>query len=75
MVRAHIFAWWAEHGPIPDGQVLRHFCRNRRCVNVWMHIGPGTQKQNVLDTIEAGKFIVFGRPLSRQALLNYGSCR
>ena len=32
-VYAHRLAYEMCHGPIPDGQVVDHLCRNRRCVN------------------------------------------
>src|SRR5690606_2463105 len=31
---AHRCAWYAEHGPVPEGFVLRHTCGIRDCVNV-----------------------------------------
>ena len=31
--RAHRVAWELENGPIPDGLVIDHLCRNRACVN------------------------------------------
>lgn len=32
-VRPHRVAWYNIRGPIPDGLVLDHACRNRTCVN------------------------------------------
>lgn len=32
--RAHRVAWFAAHGPIGEGMVVNHSCRNRACVNV-----------------------------------------
>ena len=32
-VRPHRVAWFAIRGPIPDGLVLDHQCRNQTCVN------------------------------------------
>lgn len=53
-VRAH--RWSHEHfvGPIPDGLVIDHLCRNRLCVNP-KHLEPVTQRENLLrgDTIPA----------------------
>ncbi len=34
-------------GPIPDGLVLDHLCRFRRCANPW-HAEPITNKENIL---------------------------
>ena len=33
-------------GPVPDGLVLDHLCRNRACVNV-DHLEPVTQRTNI----------------------------
>lgn len=30
----HRLVWGFEHGPIPDGFVIHHECRNRKCVNL-----------------------------------------
>lgn len=32
-IRAHRFAYEQANGPIPDGMVIDHLCRNRKCVN------------------------------------------
>lgn len=34
MLRSHRFAWEQAHGPIPDGLLIDHQCRNRACCNV-----------------------------------------
>jgi hypothetical protein len=44
---AHRFAYEYLVGPIPDGMVLDHLCRNRICVNP-DHLEPVTQQVNVL---------------------------
>lgn len=31
--RAHRWTWEAVNGPVPDGLVIDHLCRNRSCVN------------------------------------------
>lgn len=31
---AHRVAWINAYGPIPDGLVIDHLCRNKRCVNL-----------------------------------------
>lgn len=34
MTLCHRVVWVARHGEIPDGLVVDHTCRNRRCINV-----------------------------------------
>lgn len=46
-MRAHIFAYTTEVGPVPDGLELDHLCRNRRCVRP-LHLEPVTNAVNVL---------------------------
>lgn len=43
----HRVAWELEHGPIPDGLVIDHLCRNRACVNT-AHMELVTPGENVL---------------------------
>ena len=52
VLRAHRLAWILFNKtdwPI-DKPVARHMCNNRSCVNP-LHIIPGTQKENVQDSI------------------------
>lgn len=44
--KAHRYAYEQFIGPIPDGKVLDHLCRNRGCVNPY-HTEPVTQLENM----------------------------
>jgi hypothetical protein len=46
-VRAHKFIYERLRGPVPDGLVLDHRCRIRRCVNP-EHLKPITRVENTL---------------------------
>lgn len=46
-VKAHRWSYEAVNGPIPDGLVLDHLCRNTLCVNP-SHLEPVTNEENVL---------------------------
>lgn len=45
--QVHRVLWELEHGPIPEGMVLDHLCRNRHCVNT-AHMELVTMRENTL---------------------------
>jgi hypothetical protein len=45
-VAAHRYAWLWLKGPIPEGLVIDHLCRNRDCVNP-EHLEPVEQRENL----------------------------
>jgi HNH endonuclease len=47
MAYAHRVAYEMWFGPIPDGLVIDHLCRNRACVNP-AHMEPVTHRENLL---------------------------
>lgn len=52
MVPAHRVAYELIVGPIPDGMVIDHLCRNHGCVNP-DHLEPVTNHENILRGISA----------------------
>ena len=46
-VAAHRWSYESLVGPIPDGLVIDHLCRNKLCVNP-AHMEPVTQRENVM---------------------------
>lgn len=57
----HRVAFEAYHGPIEDGNVVLHRCDNRKCFNP-AHLTQGTQRENIADCIQKGRFKANGRP-------------
>lgn len=53
-IYVHRYAYEREHGPIPDGLVVRHKCDNRRCVKL-DHLELGTHQDNMNDMIARGR--------------------
>lgn len=51
---AHRISFQAFVGPIPDGLVLDHMCRNRACVNP-DHLEPVTNGENIRRGVLARK--------------------
>jgi hypothetical protein len=47
MVRVHRFVYEVCYGKIPDGLVIDHLCRNRKCINPH-HLELTTIKENTL---------------------------
>lgn len=45
-VKAHTWSYERAYGPVPDGLVLDHLCRQRDCVNP-DHLEPVTQGENM----------------------------
>lgn len=52
---AHRIAYELEVGPIPDGKVLDHLCRNPPCCNP-AHLDPVTRRVNTLRGINPPAF-------------------
>ena len=51
---AHRVAYELWKGTIPEGNVVRHSCFNTLCVNP-SHLSVGTQKENIADSVGAGR--------------------
>lgn len=51
---AHRASYIQNVGKIPEGLVVRHKCHNVRCINP-RHLVTGTQAQNIMDSIIAGR--------------------
>lgn len=55
VVKVHRLAYELSHGVIDDGLCIRHKCDNPKCFLV-EHLEVGTQKDNVRDMLERGRF-------------------
>jgi hypothetical protein len=52
-VDAHKLAWTLTHGPVPEGQVVRHRCNQKLCCNP-AHMQLGTHADNSRDAMRDG---------------------
>lgn len=77
---SHRAAYESLRGPVPDGLVLDHLCRNRRCVNP-DHLEPVTHKTNILRgvgfsaTNAKRTHCAHGHPLTGDNLVVYAGKR
>ena len=53
VLRAHRLAYELAYGPLPDGAMLDHHCRNRACVRP-DHLVPSTNKENMENLASTG---------------------
>jgi len=55
VVLVHRLAWELGVGPIPEGEVIRHFvCDNPPCCDV-THLRPGTPAENTADMLSRNR--------------------
>lgn len=52
-VRAHRFSYFLKNNKWPT--IVMHTCDNRRCINP-EHLRGGTQKENIKDCLDKGRF-------------------
>lgn len=53
-VKAHHISYRLHFGPLKPGQVIRHRCHNRLCVNP-DHLEVGTHAENMRDMVMSGR--------------------
>jgi len=68
-VKAHRWAYEQYVGPIPDGLVIDHLCRNRGCVNPG-HLEPVTARENTVRSDNPVAKLMRGELLTRERLPN-----
>ena len=54
VVRAHIFSWKQENGPVPEGLFVLHHCDQRPCIRI-PHLFMGTNQDNMKDMAAKGR--------------------
>ena len=62
---AHRISWEIANGPIPKGMQVLHRCDNPSCVRP-DHLFLGTQRDNMQDSIEKGRWGNVGVPRGKQ---------
>ncbi len=55
--KAHRYVWEQKHGPIEEGKVIDHRCRNRACINV-DHLRVVTPSINSKENVEGAAWQV-----------------
>jgi len=56
MVNAHRLAFVMFNRKLAPGEVVRHICDNRRCINP-LHLLAGSQADNVKDMVKRGRLV------------------
>ena len=54
MIRIHRFIYEEKFGKVKKGNVVRHTCDNRKCINP-DHLIEGTQKDNMQDAVDRNR--------------------